>query len=147
MSNFSDRRYSVQEYFRLEAESPEKFEYWDGRVVPLSELIRSGGGGLSPLCDHGESRQRACQPVEKRETCRLDGNAHQNSPFAVLLSPRRQRRLRRTRVRSRVASNNHASQSQSPCRGALLLHRILRPRQETRKVHPHPLARTIRPDL
>jgi Uma2 family endonuclease len=38
------RRCSVEEYLRLEAQSPEKHEYWDGVVVNLSQLIGMAGG-------------------------------------------------------------------------------------------------------
>lgn len=38
------RHYSVEEYLRLEAESQEKHEYWDGFIVPLSQLIATAGG-------------------------------------------------------------------------------------------------------
>jgi len=38
------RRYTVEEYLRLEAESDEKHEYWDGFIVSLSRLIGMAGG-------------------------------------------------------------------------------------------------------
>ena len=38
------RRCTVEEYLRLEAESSEKHEYWDGFIVPLSQLIAMAGG-------------------------------------------------------------------------------------------------------
>ena len=38
------RHYTVEEYLQLESESDEKFEYWDGFIVRLSELIGMAGG-------------------------------------------------------------------------------------------------------
>lgn len=38
------RRYTVEEYLRLDNESDEKHEYWDGFIVPLSQLIAMAGG-------------------------------------------------------------------------------------------------------
>ena len=38
------RRYTVEEYLRLESESLERHEYWDGFIVPLSRLIAMAGG-------------------------------------------------------------------------------------------------------
>lgn len=38
------RHYSIEDYFRIDAESEEKHEYWDGFVVPLSQLIAMAGG-------------------------------------------------------------------------------------------------------
>ena len=38
------RRYTVEEYLRLENESEEKHEYWDGFIVPLSQLMAMAGG-------------------------------------------------------------------------------------------------------
>jgi Uma2 family endonuclease len=38
------RRYTVEEYLRLEEESEERHDYWDGYIVPLSQLINMAGG-------------------------------------------------------------------------------------------------------
>ncbi|HXE53518.1 MAG TPA: Uma2 family endonuclease [Tepidisphaeraceae bacterium] len=38
------RHYTVEEYLQLESQSDEKFEYWDGFIVRLSELIGMAGG-------------------------------------------------------------------------------------------------------
>jgi Uma2 family endonuclease len=38
------RQYTVEEYLRLEVQSEEKHEYWDGFIVPLSRLIAMAGG-------------------------------------------------------------------------------------------------------
>lgn len=38
------RRYTVEEYLRLEAESEERHEYWDGYIVSLSQVIGMAGG-------------------------------------------------------------------------------------------------------
>jgi len=38
------RRYTVEEYLRMEAESEERHEYWEGFIVPLSQLISMAGG-------------------------------------------------------------------------------------------------------
>lgn len=38
--------YTVEEYLRLEAESAEKHEYWNGRIVPLSEPLAMAGGSV-----------------------------------------------------------------------------------------------------
>jgi len=38
------RRYSVEEYLQMEENSEDKHEYWDGIIVPLSELLSMAGG-------------------------------------------------------------------------------------------------------
>src|SRR5438045_511349 len=40
------RHYTLDEYFEIERNSPEKFEYRDGLVVNLSEVIGMAGGAL-----------------------------------------------------------------------------------------------------
>lgn len=40
------RRHTLEEYFEFERNSPEKFEYRDGEVVNLSEVLGMAGGGL-----------------------------------------------------------------------------------------------------
>ena len=37
-------RYTVEEYFRLERDSAEKHEFWDGVLVPLGHLLAMAGG-------------------------------------------------------------------------------------------------------
>jgi Uma2 family endonuclease len=38
------RRYTEEEYLQLEEQSQEKHEYWDGHLIPLSELLAMAGG-------------------------------------------------------------------------------------------------------
>lgn len=38
------RHYSVEEYFQIEEQSDEKYEYWDGMLVPLREPLAMAGG-------------------------------------------------------------------------------------------------------
>ncbi len=40
------RRYTLEEYFEIERNSPEKHEYRDGEIVNLSELIGMAGGRI-----------------------------------------------------------------------------------------------------
>ena len=42
-----DRLYTVEEYLRLEAESQEKHEYIDGRIIPLGEALAMAGGSVN----------------------------------------------------------------------------------------------------
>jgi Uma2 family endonuclease len=42
-----ERRYSIEEYFRLDEASEEKLEYRDGYIVPLGEIIAMAGGSES----------------------------------------------------------------------------------------------------
>lgn len=41
------RRYTVEEYFELEEHSDEKYEYWDGYVVPLRGPLAMSGGSYA----------------------------------------------------------------------------------------------------
>jgi Uma2 family endonuclease len=41
------RRYTVEEYLRFEAESPERHEYHDGEIVAVGELLAMAGGSLN----------------------------------------------------------------------------------------------------
>lgn len=38
------RRYTLDEYFRLSEESEEKLEYWDGIIIPLGRMLAMAGG-------------------------------------------------------------------------------------------------------
>lgn len=40
------RHYSVEEYFQIEEQSDEKYEYWDGVLVPLREPLAMAGGSF-----------------------------------------------------------------------------------------------------
>lgn len=38
------RRYTLEEYFRLDDESDEKLEFWDGIIIPLGQMLAMAGG-------------------------------------------------------------------------------------------------------
>jgi Uma2 family endonuclease len=38
------RRYTLEEYFRLDDESDEKLEYWDGIIIPLGRMLATSDG-------------------------------------------------------------------------------------------------------
>jgi Uma2 family endonuclease len=41
-----NRRYTVEEYFQIEAASDERYEYVDGRIFPVGEPLAMSGGSL-----------------------------------------------------------------------------------------------------
>lgn len=78
------RHYSVEEYFQIEEQSDEKYEYWDGVLVPLREPLAMAGGSY----EHG---------VIAANIVRAFGNRTLGGPCQVLGSDVRIKLARSTR--------------------------------------------------
>ena len=78
------RHYSLEEYFQIEENSDEKYEYWDGVLVPLREPLAMAGGSY----EHG---------VISVNIVRAFGNRLIGGPCQVLGSDLRVKLARSTR--------------------------------------------------
>jgi Uma2 family endonuclease len=56
------RRYTLDEYFRLSEESEEKLEYWDGFIIPLGQMLAMAGG----VYEHSLITANAARAISKR---------------------------------------------------------------------------------